>query len=80
MNTHLRIGLLGLGQRGLQHLKALWLLQSEGLVKITTLADSFPVNLNDDKIKSFVPGYCQDNIKLTTPKSLSFLPKVLTSI
>lgn len=66
MNTPLRIGLLGLGQRGLQHLKALWLLQSEGLVKITTLADSFPVNLNDDKIKSFVPGYCQDNIKLTT--------------
>ncbi len=58
--------MLGIGQRGLQHLKALWQLQSEGLVEITVLADSFATNLDGDKIRSFVPDYREDNIKLTT--------------
>ena len=58
--------MLGVGQRGLQHLKALWQLQSEGLIEITALADTFPTNLDGDKIRSFVPDFREDNIKLTT--------------
>ena len=58
--------MLGVGQRGLQHLKALWQLQSEGLVEITALADSFADNLDGDKIRGFVPDYREDNIKLST--------------
>ncbi len=66
MNKPLKVGMLGVGQRGLQHLKALWQLQSEGLVEITALSDSFAANLDGDKIRSFVPDFREDNIKLTT--------------
>ena len=66
MNNPLKVGMLGVGQRGLQHLKALWQLQSEGLVEITALADSFAANLDGDKIKSFIPDYREDKIKLST--------------
>ena len=66
MNKPIKVGMLGVGQRGLQHLKALWQLQSEGLVEITALADSFAANLDGDKIRSFVPDYREDNIKLST--------------
>ena len=52
MNKPLKVGLLGVGQRGLQHLKALWQLQSEGLVEISVLADSFAANLDGDKIRN----------------------------
>ena len=66
MNNPLKVGMLGVGQRGLQHLKALWQLQSEGLVEITALADSFAANLDGDKIRSFVPDYRENKIKLST--------------
>ena len=34
MGQPIRVAILGLGQRGLQHLKALWRLQGEGLSKL----------------------------------------------
>lgn len=52
-----RVALLGLGQRGLQHLKALWTLQQEGLVELVALGDAFAQNLEEAKIQRYVPGY-----------------------
>ena len=40
IQTPPRISIVGLGQRGLQHLSLLWKLQSEGLVQITALVDA----------------------------------------
>lgn len=61
-----RIGLLGLGQRGLQHLKAVYQLQQEGLAQIVTLADAFPANIEPQKLQQFVPGLATGDILLTT--------------
>ena len=61
-----RIGLLGLGQRGLQHLRAVYQLQQEGLAQIVTLADAFPANIEPRKLQKFVPGLSTDAIQLTT--------------
>ena len=52
-----RIGLLGLGQRGLQHLKALWQLQAEGACQVVALGDKFAENLAQAKIQSYVPNF-----------------------
>ena len=52
----LRAAVLGLGQRGLQHLRALWQLQTEGAVRIVALADARPENLEAEKLRGFVPG------------------------
>lgn len=62
----LRAAVLGLGQRGLQHLHALWQLQTEGAVRIVALADPRPENLEADKLRGFVPGYEPDGIGLFT--------------
>lgn len=62
----IRIGMLGLGQRGLQHLRAVYQLQQEGLAQIVTLADAFPANIEPQKLQKFVPGLPVDQIKLTT--------------
>lgn len=61
-----RIGMLGLGQRGLQHLKAVYQLQQEGLAQIVTLADAFPANIEPAKLQKFVPGLPTADIQLTT--------------
>ncbi len=61
-----RIGMLGLGQRGLQHLKAVYQLQTEGLVQIVTLADAFQSNVEPQKLQEYVPGLPTDEIQLTT--------------
>ena len=45
----LRAAVLGLGQRSLQHLRALWQLQTEGAVRIVALADARPERLADFK-------------------------------
>ncbi len=52
-----KVGLLGLGQRGLQHLKAIWQLQTEGLCQIVALGDKFPENLDEAKIQGYVPDF-----------------------
>lgn len=61
-----RIGMLGLGQRGLQHLKAVYQLQQEGLAQIVTLADAFEANIEPNKLQKFVPDLPTDDIQLTT--------------
>ena len=61
----IRVGVLGLGQRGLQHLKALWQLQAEGRTQVTALADAFPQNLDEAKIQHYVPGFQAGEIFFT---------------
>ena len=62
MNTPFRIGLVGVGQRGLQHLKALSELQKEEILQIKALADPFKENLNPEKIKNYAPDYLPHNV------------------
>ena len=45
----LKIGVVGVGQRGLQHVEALAQLQREEVVNLTALADPFPENLDFEK-------------------------------
>ena len=45
-----RVALVGVGQRGLQHLKALCDLQEEELITIEALVDPFSENLTSEKI------------------------------
>jgi myo-inositol 2-dehydrogenase / D-chiro-inositol 1-dehydrogenase len=66
MSEPIRVGLLGLGQRGLQHLRVLWRLQGEGLLRVTGLADAWPDNLSEEKIGRFVDGFQVDGIRATT--------------
>ena len=54
MTTPVRVGVVGLGQRGLQHLQALVRLQTEGHALVTVLCDSVPANLELAKLKRFV--------------------------
>ena len=42
MTGPLRIGLIGVGQRGLNHISALTKLQQDEIVQITALADPYP--------------------------------------
>ena len=66
MSQPIRVAIIGLGQRGLQHLKALWKLQGEGLVKIAALIDAFEDNLAEAKIQGYVDGFQIDGIHTTT--------------
>lgn len=66
MTQPVRVALMGLGQRGLQHLKSLWALQAQGAVRLTALADAFTANLAADKIRNYVEGYRPDGILHTT--------------
>ena len=58
--------MLGIGQRGLQHLAALWRLQEAGLVRIAALGDMHGPNLEEEKIRRFVPYYRQERIRRYT--------------
>ncbi|MDE2816105.1 MAG: Gfo/Idh/MocA family oxidoreductase [Chloroflexota bacterium] len=66
MNSPPRIGILGVGQRGLQHLAALWRLQEAGLAHIAALGDMHGPNLEEEKIRRFVPEYRQEQIRRYT--------------
>lgn len=59
MTAPVRIGLVGLGQRGLQHLKCLWAIDD---ARIVALCDPFPENLASDKIGRYVDGYSDEGI------------------
>lgn len=61
-----RIGILGVGQRGLQHLAALWRLQEMGHVRIAALGDIHPPNLEEAKLRRHVPDYRQEDIRCYT--------------
>ncbi len=62
----LRVGLVGVGQRGLQHVRALTELQQEELVQLAALADPFPDNLAEEKIRRFAPAYSSKGVRLYT--------------
>ena len=47
----LRVGLVGVGQRGLQHVTAMVQMQKDEIVHIAALADPYPENLSDDKLR-----------------------------
>ena len=66
MRQPTRVAILGLGQRGLQHLKALWTLQEEGLAKIAALIDVFEDNLAETKLQQYVDGFKIDGIHTST--------------
>ena len=66
MVTTPRIGILGVGQRGLQHLAALWRLQEMGLARVTALGDMYPPNLEEAKVRRHVPSYRQGQIRCYT--------------
>jgi predicted dehydrogenase len=66
MSIPVRVGVLGLGQRGLQHLKNLWKLQSHGHAEIVALSDAFEDNLAEAKLQQYVPGFQAGSILHTT--------------
>lgn len=66
MTQPVRVALMGLGQRGLQHLKSLWALQAQGAVRLSAMADAFTANLAADKIRNYVDGYRPEGILHTT--------------
>ena len=59
-HSPVRVGILGVGQRGLQHLRVLWDMQSQSQVQVTALCDAWKDNLSEAKIQRFVPGYRGD--------------------
>ena len=61
-----KVGVVGLGQRGLQHLSSLVRLQREGQVRIAALCDAFPDNLTARKLQSHVPDLDPDGVLCTT--------------
>lgn len=54
MAAKLRVGIVGLGQRGLQHLEALWRIPE---AQVVALCDPFAENLAEEKLRRFVPGF-----------------------
>ncbi len=58
--TTVSIAVVGLGQRGLQHLNALWQLDE---ARIVALCDPFAGNLAENKIQQFVEGFSLDGIR-----------------
>lgn len=63
MTSPVRIGLVGLGQRGLQHMRALWEIDE---AEVVALCDPFPENLEEDKLKGFVDGFALGDIHSST--------------
>lgn len=66
MGKRVRVAFLGLGQRGLQHVKNVLKLQSEGAAEIVAMGDAFDANIAPAKLQEYVPGLPTDEIVLTT--------------
>lgn len=66
MGKRVRVAFLGLGQRGLQHVKNVLQLQSEGAAEIVAMGDAFDANIAPAKLQQYVPGLPTDEILLTT--------------
>lgn len=66
MSEPLKIALLGIGQRGLQHLENLRILEENGMVKIQSLIDAFSENLLEKNIAKTIQGYSHRNYTLYT--------------
>ena len=59
----LRVGVVGVGQRGLQHVRSLIELQSDEIVRLAALADPSADNLDASKINRFVPAYTDSGVQ-----------------
>ena len=66
MADRVKMAVVGLGQRGLQHLQALWTLQGRGDVQVVALCDASSENLSAEKIGRFVPGYDDSDLHAST--------------
>ena len=64
MANKIRVGLVGVGQRGLNHLQQLIRLQEQEIGSLTALADPFAENLHPDKIKQYEHKYDERGIHL----------------
>ena len=62
----LKVAVVGIGQRGLQHLKSIVSLQVDEEVQLVALADPFEENLSETKIQGYVPDYKQGSTQLFT--------------
>jgi predicted dehydrogenase len=60
----LRVGVVGVGQRGLSHVSALTQLQKQEVVQLAALCDPWADNLDEAKVKKAAPGYSQRGVKL----------------
>lgn len=58
--TTVNIAIVGLGQRGLQHLNALWQLDE---ARIVALCDPYPDNLVESKLQRFVDGFSIEGVR-----------------
>ncbi|MCI0441235.1 MAG: Gfo/Idh/MocA family oxidoreductase [Chloroflexi bacterium] len=63
MASTLRVGIVGIGQRGVQHLKALTELQQDEIVRLVALADPFPDNMEESKLKRYAPAYVPNSVE-----------------
>ncbi len=63
MSSLTRVGLVGLGQRGIQHLRALWQIEE---AQVVALCDPFPENLEEAKLQGFVEGFSMRSIHAST--------------
>lgn len=66
MGKRVRVAFLGLGQRGLQHVRNVLELQGQGAAEIIAMGDAFEANIAPAKLQEFVPGLPTDDILLTT--------------
>ena len=80
MSQPIRVAILGLGQRGLQHLSALWRLQGEGLVQIAALIDAFEDNLAEAKIQRYLNGFHIKGIHTSTDFGGSLAERSLDAV
>ncbi|MFT5090339.1 MAG: putative dehydrogenase [Planctomycetota bacterium] len=58
-----KVGIVGLGQRGLQHLNSLWRIADADIV---ALCDPAPDNLSEEKISRYVDGFTMGAIRTYT--------------
>ena len=64
MTKQLRIGLVGVGQRGLNHLQQLVRLQGEEMCTLSALADPFADNLDPEKIRRYEPSFDERGVAM----------------
>ena len=72
-----KIGIVGLGQRGLQHLNSLWKVED---AEVVALCDPTADNLAEKKIAGYVDGFHMGNIKTYTTFSDFFTGSRLDAI
>jgi len=64
MGISLKVALVGVGQRGLDHVECLSLLQADEELRLAALVDPFPANLSEKKIQAGAPSYEQGETQL----------------